>query len=1235
MFMVKPSSISSLGDINGQRFTEFMNSLIIFHGRVFGLKDSDISSNLATTIPDGGVDTEVKSAFSNDSTGYFSSPTIWQYKTGSHRRIYNRSLDGEIGKDYVRQRIRDGYGYRLCVNCSLTPNKMAGLKDHLTSLLKAINSDSPPVIILDSNAIALWANRYPALIQHVFYGSTVSIVYHIDAFREIATTSTNEFVPIHEWFNITSLIRNHIDFSSNPPEVLLSIQGMAGVGKTRVVYEVVSSFKGSEGLVLYTDDDRNALKIANILLNNATSRAILIADECSVDARVRIKRVLNNCCDRVRIIAIDNSGERPIEQSSAIWMESITPDAVSSILEKNFPQVPANSRATYAELSEGFIRLAADLCRFDSKIANAGEVTPVFQSVWDYLRTRLSKEELRIIMLLSLFSKVGFRDDVSDELDHICQISNIERSIFNDVAKKLHDVPGFVGLAGRYYYVTPEIIAHVAFAKAWEKWVSDNPDSFLKNLPSLLLESFNKRISASATREVRKLVGTFFQQWALDLIPDDLSDINKIEWLVTLTEISPNIFLPIIRDLINDATNEQLLNMKGSANGRWGSRRLLIWFLEKIVAFPDYFDDSESILLALAVNETEQDIGNNATSIWRQIYRVVLSGTPLPFEFRLLKIKGRLFSSDRNIVELALSSVEESFSPFSTRTRHPALLAGRIAPPEWNPRTTGEKNDCLRQLSSLLAVASGIENDWLSKGVQKIALNNMRNLLSLGCLNDLRSIFNLESLSEEARAEVFSLVDGFLKDHSREDEEVSRCSSEYVEEIERWHSSLEPTSFHGEIVSLISCHYWDRTVYRDNEAWILEISKLARNTLEIQEVLKEELEWLCSEHAKSADMFGRELGKLDAEGIFVDEIFESVCTYQSASLARGYVKGCLEANHNLFQKINSHIDRILEEEPILAFELFVAGGDSTDALNRALGLVDSGKMPAYFLQSFQMAIGTRRIASPEYYEVLRRLVSSAKGGDIGSFNVAIDMVTFALSDGKSDEREDILNNNEIRKLMWNLVEIQTTHNNRGYRYWNQVYEILYKEDPNRFAKIAAKGLVSESFEIREGLKKIMIDIAVDYASIVMKHIGRIGLNEDTKSHFYFEDYRSIIEAIDPNVVIEWVKHAGVEGARILARHLPRPYINEENSQVVPKLTEFILKEYEEDDRVFQEFSTGIHGIRSWWGNIADMHRQDLELANQFLSHPLRRIKEWAKSEAESSQILMERAQQRHDEEYLE
>ena len=62
------------------------------------------------------------------------------------------------------------------------------------------------------------------------------------------------------------------------------------------------------------------------------------------------------------------------------------------------------------------------------------------------------------------------------------------------------------------------------------------------------------------------------------------------------------------------------------------------------------------------------------------------------------------------------------------------------------------------------------------------------------------------------------------------------------------------------------------------------------------------------------------------------------------------------------------------------------------------------------------------------------------------------------------------------------------------------------------------------------------------------------------------------------------------------------------------LTEYVLREFETDDRTFNEFCAGVHSFQMYAGDIAATKEREADVAKLFLDHPLRRVREWARLE---------------------
>jgi hypothetical protein len=474
---IQQSDIRALQGGAGDRFTHVVDSAIRTLARVYGVPDSDVHSNLRTSIPDGGVDTRIATAMIGESSGRFAVPTVWQYKATPKAQVTISDLfEGE----YVRAKVAEGHGFRLAIADSLTARAKEDMERALTERSKAIDPDAPNALVVTADDLANWISEFPALVLSLFRPEFLSGVLHLEAWGQNVTRLTEGYVSVDAWAGMAERLRNHVDFSITSPDAVLPIQGASGVGKTRLVYETLRRISGSEGLVLYTNEP---LPVARTLANRGEIHCILVADECPLTTRVQLTETIGGHRERIRVIAINNEPARSLSAAPEYRLQRMENDDLEAILERNFREVAAERRRAYAALAKGFPRFAADLCLNDARIQAAGHAGVAMMSVHDYLETRFrSQIDRNALALISMFTKLGFREKVAAELEAACQVVGQNTGDIQKALRNLHETTGFVARAGRYYYVTPEIVADAAFEIAWREWIEDDPESFFFRL---------------------------------------------------------------------------------------------------------------------------------------------------------------------------------------------------------------------------------------------------------------------------------------------------------------------------------------------------------------------------------------------------------------------------------------------------------------------------------------------------------------------------------------------------------------------------------------------------------------------------------------------------------------------------------------------------------------------------------------------------------------------------------
>jgi hypothetical protein len=663
--------------------------------------------------------------------------------------------------------------------------------------------------------------------------------------------------------------------------------------------------------------------------------------------------------------------------------------------------------------------------------------------------------------------------------------------------------------------------------------------------------------------------------------------------------------------LIGQASDEEIRAVSNEERGwvRTGSRRNLVWLLERLVWFPEYFDSSEDILLRLATNEIETDIGNNATAMWTRLYSPALPGTAVPFGERLAKLRQRVLSSDQRISDLAFTALGEVFSTSVHRIETPAL-GGRVRPREANPQTVQEWVEYERAALSLIADLSRNPDRTLKRRAQATVSKNVRVLLATGHLKQLQEVLKAGEIEEENLAHTLNGVDEFLHFEGA----TPSPGSDYVNEVRTWRRALQPLNIHARLVSSVGIEPW-RSSMVGEDAWRAELRALAEILAGDSEALTAEIPWLCSESAKGAAYLGEELAKADSAGRLLAATIDAAVRSGEGALARGYVIGAVRNPELDVDKLNSLLDRVEASNPSLAFDIFRVGGSTTRAVERTIALVGEGKLPLAYFRAF--AIGDFQPDGSQLQAVLERLVSAAEKSDVQATEIALDVFGYRIV--HNAHWRALLEEHDTRELAWRLAAAAAGDAGRESFWWTELVKKLGQFDARHAARIASTGLVSAGFNQAHSASDVLTELAKEHAEEVMNELGSLILDDSKGGWRVLIGKYPVFAQLSWEVVAKWIKDHGVGAAQRLAGQLPPPYVSKDGSPIVPPLTAFVLSEFVNSDEVFRAFVAGVHNLQSYSGDIADQHEQEAEIAKKFLGHHVRRIGEWAALEVQQAQ----------------
>lgn len=188
---------------------------------------------------------------------------------------------------------------------------------------------------------------------------------------------------------------------------------------------------------------------------------------------------------------------------------------------------------------------------------------------------------------------------------------------------------------------------------------------------------------------------------------------------------------------------------------------------------------------------------------------------------------------------------------------------------------------------------------------------------------------------------------------------------------------------------------------------------------------------------------------------------------------------------------------------------------------------------------------------------------------------------------------------------------------QGY-WWGQIVgKVLPKINPERVAKLLVKAMLGDNYHLAKTADNSLSLFAKSHPDAVMLALGEMMLDEEKRWLFHVKRF-SVFLSLPYEVVAKWLSEKGTEGALRLARHVPRPLLDEKGEPLLHPPTKLLLSEFASDDEVFQEFVSGVHSLQTYMGDIAAQKEQEAELARKFLNHPVPRVHQWAEYEIESA-----------------
>ena len=810
------------------------------------------------------------------------------------------------------------------------------------------------ILVYNSEKIRDWTNNYIRSVKLVqnFVGKSRNInLLTSDEWRVIEQRSLKyDFCVNDEIEKIKGKILALIQSNKT-----IRVYGLSGLGKTRIVYEALVNGLSqqakalSKNLLYYNVGDHIGAEevIKSFFLSNKTKNGLLILDNCPLDFYEEIIQYSN--FTSISVIAIDasrlKSNTNEIEITPNLQLET-----VKQIIKTRLQGNHSNVIDFVIKSCEGYPQLAHLFC---DSIISQGEID-VESVLPENLLEKLILEkdsndkeiELELLKACSLFSSFGFlRNEDREHLNEIERETLIEETSFilEEILEKKYSNKDFYKLylkkvdkgifevKGGQLTIRPPLLAIYLAVKWWKETPTHEVVELLKKLNQSKL-GINLCTRLKDLDQLPEAKGLVNEVWG------DKSPFTTAEVLNTnlgsllfrhIAEVNPDSAMKSLWKVFNGMSKESITDFKEG-------RRNIVWTLEKLAFRKETFVEASLILLKLAISENEE-IGNNATGQFSQLFNIHLAGTEASLKLRE-EVVDHLFTlpesnNDLKVKVIATCLNTHGFSRISGAERlgTKTLIDFRPSLEEINEYFT----------SNLARIEGSIKNnDSLSAKLLKVLGEKLRGLIGFGCLEQVSDIIKLSDIKGSNLVDIINSLKKTVQYEKLSDSE-KKIILGLINEI-------APKDLKGKLISIVVKPEWVGTEKDDNGHYIdqpkITAEQFASEVRSNIDELYANIEVLIKGEQRQAFNFGQALVKAvpNPETLLLKtlKVFKTIPKEEvNADFIGGLFAGMSDRKLK-----NKYLDLIAADEQIqhLTFYFTKVSNYSVDDFNRLFNLVDNG-----------------------------------------------------------------------------------------------------------------------------------------------------------------------------------------------------------------------------------------------------------------------------------------------------
>jgi hypothetical protein len=1111
--------------------------------------------------------------------------------------------------------------------------------------------EAAAVDVYDANLIADWVNTHPSVAlwlasqkhgrnlagfqTHDGWGRDPQFVTPWQASDEPRYAPVNRSVPVEDrkderrsaW-TFDQAADEILKFLGNDRSIV-RLFGPSGFGKSRLAFEILKTKRSTAdevdcSSVVFCDGSISGDEAARLMLELADAElaAIMVVDECPDDLHIKLANIARRTGSKLRLVTMDI--ETKVLQAAdtlSLRIEKADEKLIKDIAAAVAPDLSDRDKSFIADLAEGFPRMAVLAAQQDAD----GRQT--FLSVEQILERIIWSGKQRVpdaqraLEVACLFEWLGLMGRVDGQAAFVAsELAGLPLPIFVEHVLSFKS-RGIITQRGDYVQIGPVPLAARLGIARLEVMTPDQLFQFFQDAPEALQFSMLKRLKWLDTSDV---VRSFAEQLLhADRIGNfaSLNTEGGSKMLDRLVHLTPDIVSDTIERVFGGLSQAELTAARDG-------RRYLVWALEKLVFRRQTFERSARLLLRLAAAENE-NISNNASGQFRQLYQLYLSGTEEEPTARLQVLDEGLASTDPRQQAIGVEALGHMLSSnHFSRGGGAEQIGSGDALEDWRPKTYGEIWDFYRAaIARLVPIATG-ETELAPVAKQHLA-GHIRSLLGQLPVSEVREMILKVQAHGGFWPEALMGISHFLY-YDRDKGKRSKIAKE----VRQLYDELLPND--PVDLAVLYTNGWQLDLHNPDARY--DPNPKSRDTFDYAE---KRAAVIASEIANTKELTTKALNRIACGGgngthpfakalmkatrapqaLFAEAITVAEDSDQAPN--RGFYGGLIAGANERDPNIARALVRLALKSTKLKSEAIALIGSGTlndEDIDLIIALIASGDIKPWQVQN----LGLWRAPEALFIRVLQEL---EKHGNDGLWTV-VDIVGFFLHDGINVPSKKLLTLTK-RALIAQKLFHATRSNMDGYHMEQLVRRLIKlgavdEAYAARLAKqsmsICRRGADRLYYDLDDPVRKALGYLLEIYPYVTWAAIAKKLTSKTWHDRFYAENLlesshrddhlaRSLAVPVPPAIYLAWVREKPKERAVKAVAWLPiadRP----EKTPLVwnPELVAFV-DEFGDLPGVLQEIG-GRLSPSSYSGGLAHYLEPIVPLVETWANHPKPSVRAW-------------------------